>query len=79
MKKLRVQSIKDINMKLKVIFEDYGATVSKLKKHGISKLSAAEKSEIDADYQSWLKKKKKKKNTPVEFNDYVKKELKLED
>jgi hypothetical protein len=59
-------------MKLVIIFEDFDATINKLKQFGISKLSQQEKDEIDNDYKRWLKVNKKKYNRPLEFNDYLK-------
>lgn len=64
-------------MKLTVIFEDFAATINKLKEFGISKLSQQEKDEIDADYHNWLKTNKHRHNFPIHFNKYLK-ELGLE-
>jgi hypothetical protein len=59
-------------VKLSVIFEDLNATLDKLKKLGISKLSQRERDEIDNDYKRWSKDKKKRQDTPLEFNEYLK-------
>ena len=64
-------------MKLTIIFENFEATINKLKEFGITKLSQQEKDEIDAEYRRWLKVKKHHHDIPLHFNDFLK-ELGLE-
>lgn len=64
-------------MKLTVLYENFDETVNTLRKFGISKLSQKQKDEIDDNYRTWLKMKKKRRDTPNEFNEYLKDELGL--
>ena len=64
-------------MKLTILFEDFDATLEKLKQFGISKLSQQEKEEIDAEFKKWLITNKKRWDGVQEFNSFLK-ELGLE-
>jgi len=65
-------------MKLKIVFENFDATVEKLKKSGINALSQSEKDEIDAAYHEWLKVNKSHHDNPIKFLKYLKTVLKLD-